>query len=356
MFVDIKSDRRARAGEESRSQSTLGAHWLRRLAIAGATAGLIGTVGATAFAADQVPGLSFKISASTTIYSGTTPPPQANEVMRGRGIAVNNHSRIEFLAYTPTPMDVTTDDYLIGADSGKTYILHTKSGNLSPANDVFGGPAVVALGRVMGGANIPLRGAGGGGNRGPRGGGGGPPGGGGGGFRGGRGRGRGSVGSGFLGQIQLLDVGFKVEKLGAGDAIDGKPTQHYRITSDYRVVWADQSFPAHAVTEIWTTTLPGQIPNPFEPFIVADQSSDGPLIEYALKLRAARAQMEGTPIKVITTTAFSNIHDIVGFQSFVGDDPSVNTLTVVQQTQITGIQPADVDPKLVTVPDQNPPA
>jgi hypothetical protein len=274
--------------------------------------------------------------------------------MRGRGIAVNNHSRIEFLAFTPTPMDVTTDDYLIGADSGKTYILHTKSGNISPANDVFGGPAVVALGRVMGGANIALRGGGpgggGGGNRGPRGGGGG-----GGGFRGGRGgRGRGSVGQGFLNQIQLLDVSFKVEKLGAGDAIDGKPTQHYRITSDYRVVWADQNFPAHAVTEIWTTPLATQVPNPFEPFIVADQSADGPLIEYALKLRAARAQIEGTPIKVVTTTTFSNIHDIIGFQSFVGDDASVNTLTVEQQTQITGIQPADVDPKLVTVPDQSP--
>lgn len=328
----------------------VGRHWLRRLTVGVATAGLIGTLGASAPGADSVPGLSFKISASTLIYAGKTPPAQDNEVMRGRGIAVNNHSRIEFLAYTPTPMDVTTDDYLIGSDSGKTYILHTKSGNISPANDVFGGPAVVALGRVMGGANLAFRGGAGGGGGGAnrRGGGGG------GGFRGGRGRGRGSVGQGFLNQIQLLDVSFKVEKLGAGDAMDGKPTQHYKVTSDYRVVWADQSFPAHAETEIWTTSLASQIPNPFEPFVVADQSSDGPLIEYALKLRATRAQIEGTPIKVVTTTTLSNIHDIIGFQSFVGDDPSVNTLTIVQRTQITGIQPADVDPKLVTVPDQSP--
>ena len=186
-----------------------------------------------------------------------------------------------------------------------------------------------------------FRGRGGGG-----GGGGGNPG------RGGRGRGRGSVGQGFLNQINLLDVSFKVEKLGADSAIDGRPTQHYRITSDYRVVWSDQAFPAHAVTEIWTIAgLPTQIPNPFEPLIVADQSTDGPLIEYALKLRAARSQIEGTPIKVVTTTTLANIRDIVGLQSFVADDPTVDKLTIVQQTQITNIQPADVDPKQLDVPD-----
>jgi hypothetical protein len=160
------------------------------------------------------------------------------------------------------------------------------------------------------------------------------------------------VGQGFLNQLQLLDVNFKIEKLGAGDAIDGRPTQHYKITSDYRVVWGDQPFPAHADTEIWTTSLPTQIPNPFEPLIVADQSTDGPLIEYSLKLRAIRAQLEGTPIKVVTTTTFSNIQDVVGLRSFIGNDPTLTTLTVVQQTQITNIQPAEVDPKIFLVNEE----
>jgi hypothetical protein len=44
------------------------------------------------------PGLSFKVSATTRIYGGDTPRGQDDEVMRGRGIAANNHSRIEFLA------------------------------------------------------------------------------------------------------------------------------------------------------------------------------------------------------------------------------------------------------------------
>jgi len=69
------------------------------------------------------------------------------------------------------------------------------------------------------------------------------------------------------------------------------------------------------------------------------------------KLRSARAQIEGTPIKVVTTTTLGNIRDIVGFQSFVADDPTVDKLTIVQQTQITNIQNADVDPKQLEVPD-----
>jgi hypothetical protein len=311
------------------------------------------------------PGLSFRLSSQVRIFPGDTPRGQDDEVMRGRGIALNNRSRLEFLAYTPLPSNLTTDDYLVALDSGKVFINHSGSQTFAPANDTFGGPAVVALGRVLGGGRggrggPPGGGAGGaanggggggGGRAGGRGGGGGGGGGGGANPGRGRGRGRGSVGQGFLSQISLLDVSFTVEKLGADSAIEGRPTQHYRVTSDYRVVWSDQGFPAHAVTEIWTTPLPTLIPNPFEPFIVADQSTDGPLIEYALKLRAARSQIEGTPIKVVTTTTLGNIRDIVGFQSFVADDPTVDKLTIVQQTQITNIQNAEVDPKQLEVPD-----
>jgi hypothetical protein len=335
------------------------------LALFGATALLASLAGFTSLRR-FAPGLSFRVSSQVRIYPGDTPRGQDDEVMRGRGIAINNHSRVEFLAYTPLPTNVTTDDYLVSLDSGKVFINHSASQTFAPANDTFGGPAVVALGRVLGGGR---GGRGGGANGDPNGGGGGAGRGAGGGGRGGfggrggggggnpgaagrgRGRGRGSVGQGFLSQISLLDVSFKVEKLGADSVIEGHPTQHYRITSDYRVVWSDQGFPAHAVTDVWTTSLPTLIPNPFEPLIVADQSTDGPLIEYALKLRSARAQIEGTPIKVVTTTTLGNIRDIVGFQSFVADDPTVDKLTIVQQTQITNIQSADVDPKQLEVPD-----
>ena len=342
---------------------------LPRRALSRRVAGIVGValaVGTLAFtrpAGDLVaPGLAFRISASTKVYPGDTPRAQDDEVMRGRGVAVNNQSRIELLAYTPTPPDLTTDDFLFGLDSGKVVVEHVASKNYTPANDVFNGPGVVALSRVMAGSGrfaAAFAGAGGGdaagGANGGRAGGGGRRGGGapGGGFggRGGRRGGRGGVGQGFLRQLELLDVSFNVEKLGAGDAIDGRATQHYRVTADYRVLWGDQALPAHAVTELWTTALPTKIPNPFEPLIVADRSTDGPLIEYALKLRAARAQIEGVPIKAVTTTTLTGVHDIVGFQGLVGSDPKVDKLTIVQQTQITNITASDVDPELVKVPN-----
>jgi len=324
---------------------------------------VIATTAATRPVPLFVPGLAFRVSSSTKVYGGDTPRGQDDEVMRGRGVAANNHARIEFLAFTPAPQGVTTDDYVIAVDSGKAFVYHANSQQYTPANDMFGGPAVIALGRVLGGGGrggFPgggdPNGAGGGGGgavRGGRGGGrGGPPGGGGPGGRGpGRGRGRGGVGAGFLDQLDLLDVTFKVEKLGAGEVIDTRPTQHYRVTADYRVLWGGQSIPAHQVTELWTASLPMNIPNPFEPLIVADQSTDGPLIEYALKLRAARREVEGTPVKVVTTTTFTNVREVVGFQNYVANDPTIDKVTVVQQTALTGIQPTDVDPKLVTVPD-----
>ena len=322
---------------------------------------VVASTGAFVSATRLVPGISFRISAVTRIYPGDTPRGQDDEVMRGRGIAANNRSRIEFLAYTPAPQGLTTDDFLVAVDSGKVFIQHAKDQTFTPANDRFNGPAVVALARVMGGGGRGVgRGgdaadAGGGGDRGARGGfgrggGGGPPGG-----RAGRGRGRGGLGQGFLSQLQLLNVDFKLEKLGADEPIDSRPTQHYRVTTDYRIVWGDQVIPAHAVTDMWTAHLPVNVPNPFEPLIVADQSADGPLIEYALKLRAVRAQIEGTPIKVVTTTTLSGVQGIVGFQGFVGNDPTIDKLTVVQQTQITNVQPTDVDPKMLEVPNPGAP-
>jgi hypothetical protein len=335
--------------------------------------GLLATTAATV--PDRFdPGVSFRISTATKVYPGDTPRPQDDEVMRGRGTAVNGRARIEFLTFTPAPQGMTTDDFLIAADSGHSFVLHTATQKFTSADDMFGGPAVVALGRVMGGGRGGAFGgagggdaagagaAGGGGGGGGRGRGGAPGGfrggrggagggGGAGGARGGRGGRRGGVGTGFLSQVDLLDVTFKLEKLGAGDPIDGKPTQHVRITADYRILWGDQSLPAHAVTDMFTMMTPTTIPNPFEPLVVADQSTDGPLVEYALKLRAIRRQLEGTPVKVTTTTTIGDVKDVPGLSSMLGNEPTTDHITVVQSTQITNIAPADVDPKKMVVTD-----
>ena len=115
--------------------------------------------------------------------------------------------------------------------------------------------------------------------------------------------------------------------------------------------YVDAQLDASRVTQVSKIEIVPRVHSTYYPSDTADQSTDGPLVEYALKLRAIRAQIEGTPIKVITNTALSGIHDIVGFQSYVGNDPTIDVLHIVQQTQITNVQAADVDPKLLVVPD-----
>jgi len=317
-------------------------------------------IGASMPGRETVPGLSFRISSSTRISVGENASGQDDQIMRGRGIAARNHARIELLAMTPLPDGVTLNDFILALDSGVVYVLHTNSRNYTLGSDMFGGPGIVALARSGGGGRGAGRAgvdstAGGGGGRAARGGRGGASGGGGGGAgfpgRGGRGRGRGGISRGFLDQTQLRDVKFEIEKLGAGDTIDGRPTQHYRINADYRIVWGGQVVDAHAVTELWSAALPTMIPNPFEPLSAVETAPDGPLLEYILKLTRIRNQVEGVPIKVTTTTTLSGLDNVVGLPGLSTDDPARSTMRITQTTAITSIKETDVDEKQLVIPE-----
>jgi hypothetical protein len=304
-----------------------------------------------ALAAQAVQGLSFSISSSTRVSIGETVGRADDQIIRGRGVATGKHARIELLVLSPLPDNMTLDDYLLALDSGRVVVVRPASENYMEASEMFGGPGVSALGRLAAGG----RGFGGGG-RGGRGGFAGARGGGGGGggARGGRGRGGARGGArGFLEQVNVRDVKFEIEKLGAGDPIDGRPSRHYKITADYRMVWGNQGSDAHAVTEIWSVDLPVQIPNPFEPLTTVETVSDSPLFEYALKLARFRSQVEGAPVKVVTTTTLTGVEQLAGLPGFgVGGDGATGptTLQIVQQTTISSIKPADVDPSQLMIP------
>jgi hypothetical protein len=344
----------------------------RRIGFIGGLTGLAALVAGSRPFARATPGLSFRISSSTRLSMGENAggTGQDNEIMRGRGVAIGNRMRIELLAMSPLPDGVTLNDFIFALDSGRVVVLHSNNQTVTPANDLFGGPAIVALARGGGGGRGfgdggPGGGGGGGraaGGRGDRGGGGGGGIGGGRAGRGGRGPGRG-FGRGILGQIQLRDVNFTIEKLGAGEQIDGRDTKHYRVTSDYKIAWSDQVIDAHAVTEIWSAALSVPIANPFEPLPVYEPEPDGPMIEYAAKLTRIRSQVEGVPIKVVTTTTLKGLQNVPGLRGRGGagggggeatggteaDDPR-GVMTVVQTTAITGIKETDVDEKLFVLP------
>jgi hypothetical protein len=339
----------------------------RRVGGIGGAIGIIALLAAGKPTTGTVPGLSFRISSSTRLSRGEGGSGnQDNEIMRGRGIAAGNRMRIELLAMSPLPDGVTLNDFIFALDSGRVVVLHTNNQTVTPANDLFGGPAIVALARTGGGGRGFGGGeAGGGGGGGDRGGGGGgrafggrgDRGGGGGPGRAGRaGRGRGGFGRGLLSQIQLRDVNFTIEKLGAGEAIEGRETKHYRITADYKVAWSDQVLDAHAVTEIWSTVLPVALANPFEPLPVYEPEPDGPMIEYAAKLARIRSQVEGVPIKVVTTTTITGLQNVAGLRgaapgASADSVPQPGVVKIVQQTAITGIKDGDVDEKLLTLPN-----
>jgi hypothetical protein len=294
---------------------------------------------------------------------------QDNEIMRGRGIAAGNRVRIELLAMTPLPPGVTLDDFIFVLDSGRVAVLHAKTQTVTPANDLFGGPAIVAIarsgggrgGRGPGGGDGAGGGGGGGGGggagraggRGDRGGGGG--GGAIGGGRAGRGRGRG-FSRGMLDQVQVRDVTFAIEKLGAGEPMEGRETKHYKITADYTLVWSGQAVDAHAVTEIWSTPLPIDITNPFEPLTAYEPADDGPMIEYVAKLARIRSQVEGVPIKVVTSTTLTGLQNVFAAPDAANAETEAprGVVKVVQTTGISGIKETDVDEKLLMAADGKP--
>src|SRR5690348_5280416 len=109
---------------------------MHRMISAVAAVGLLGVVAAARPASDERldPGVSFRISSTTRVYAGDTPRGQDAEVMRGRGVAVDGRARIEFLAFTPAPSGVTTDDFVITGDSGHVFVLHAADQRYTPSD------------------------------------------------------------------------------------------------------------------------------------------------------------------------------------------------------------------------------
>ena len=310
-----------------------------------------------------VPGLSFRLNASVRVGAGETAPDQASFVVRGRGVAANNMAHIELLTISPQPDNYTLDDYIVARDSNRAFLIHPSKKSYSDVSETYAGPALAVVSASAGGG----RGAGGRGAGRP--GGGGPPGGGfggRGGAGGGRGggnaaggnragggrRGRGTSIAGWYGDLQMRNVSLKLDTLGAGEAIEGRATQHYKFTADYDNEWGGQQIHTHAVSEVWTTNLTTNIPNPFDPTSSGPPATEGPHLEYTLRLMIAKRKMDGTPIKVVTTTTVSGLDQVDGVPGLpTGGDPPVKMATIVQTTEITNIKEAQVDDAQLVIPD-----
>ena len=138
----------------------------------------------------------------------------------------------------------------------------------------------------------------------------------------------------LLAQASLSGVSVNVESLGAGEVMQGYPTQKYRVTSQYGLAIMGQSMNTYTTQEMWIAQLPSLVSTPFDGSIPASMSN-GPMKELFEKTLAARKGLgAGTPLKTITTANITGPMNVTTTQTF----------------EMYDIKTVDVDPALMKLP------
>lgn len=136
-------------------------------------------------------------------------------------------------------------------------------------------------------------------------------------------------------QLTFSNVAVNFEKLGAGEAIEGRATEKFKVTMSYTMNIMGQSIPSTVVTELWTAKLPVKIANPFSPGGAALKGLNGPMADMMGQMAAAMAKVEGVPLKTVAVTSLS-----AGGQQ----------ISITQTTTMTDIKEIDVDMSAFAVP------
>lgn len=138
----------------------------------------------------------------------------------------------------------------------------------------------------------------------------------------------------LLSQAAFSNVSVNVEPLGAGDAIQGFPTQRYRITTQYGLSIMGQFLNTSTVQEMWTAQLPTAVATPFDGAIPASMAT-GPMKELFDKTAVARKALgTATPIKAVTTSNITGPMNV----------------TTVQTLEMFDIKQVNVDEAMLKLP------
>jgi hypothetical protein len=227
------------------------------------------------------PGLTYKVRMTMTM----PPMPGMNAgdlIIVGHGVAANGRSRIDIDSGGGGPMaPFGPGDYILSLDSGRTVIV-------MPATKSY------IDGFTMGGGMPPE----------------------------------------IMAQASLSGVSVNVEKLGAGETIDGRATEKFRLTSQYTLSIMGNSIGMGSEAEILTAQLPTKISNAFGGGLPKAMAT-GPFSELYTKMLDAQKQMPGTALRV------NNVMTITGPMS----------MNMSQTMQILDVKNADIDEKQFQVPD-----
>jgi hypothetical protein len=237
-----------------------------------------GAIGAKPF----TPGMSYRISLVTSMPS--MPGMNAGDmVITGRGISVGSRSRVDMdTVRSGQPLPLSPGDYILMLDSGRVVAVN-------PLAKTYIDGFSLAVGSL-------------------------PP--------------------EVMAQASLSNVSVTVEKLGAGDQIEGRPTDRYRMTAQYTLSIMGQTMTMANESQISAAQLAAPVTTPFSGGLPKSMAS-GSFAELYTKMIEAQKQVGGTPVKVTTTTSISG----------------PMTMSLSQTMQITDIKPTDVDEKLFQIPD-----
>jgi hypothetical protein len=336
---------------------------LNRERIARGSAILVAAVSAAGLIAASTPntpvkGVSYRVRTQTAMPTAGGPGGGGgDQPAGGRGFGggggqlvridmAGNRAKVEFQLGAP-PGSSITDYFLMIVDSNKVYRVNPDSQTYADAvlggMGMFGGRGTRGGGAAFGGRGGGTRGnrSGGGGGGNPGRGGGDNPG------RGGR--------SGFVNPMQILQdliitsVKVQTEDLGAGEAIENRPTHHYMITGDYEFKLYGQPRTAKTTTEVWTIDFPAAIVDPFEtPTVAGDSLSYAGI---AARLAAEEKKVPGVHVKSVTTQTIP-LSMAGGAEGEVSASGEVaQTVSIVRTTTITALKEVEIDDATLSIPE-----
>lgn len=226
------------------------------------------------------PGLTYRVRMVVTPPEIPGMPPQSATVITGKGVSIGTQSRLD-IDTVSGQIPLTVGDYMLTLDSGKMFMVSPSSKSFSE-----GLPGMAAL----------------------------PP--------------------EVLAQASVTNVNVTTEKLGAGETMQGFPTEKVRMTVTYSLAIMGTAMNTMTTAEMWVAKLPANVSTPFDGAL-PKELSQGPMKELAEKSMAARKTIEGTPLKTITTSQISG----------------PMTVTTVTTLELLDVKQGDVDPSLLKVPD-----
>ena len=318
--------------------------------IAGALLVAAGAAGLIAAAKPPIPvkGISYRVRTQTQMPNmgggggdegGRGPGGFGGAGQLVRVDMAGTRAKVEFQLGAP-PGSSLTDYFLMVLDSNRVY-------RVSPDSQTYADAFLGGMG-MFGGGRRGGFGGGDGGGRGGRGGRGNPGGGGGGDNPGRGGRGGGVNPMQVIQDLVVTGMKVQTEDLGAGEAIETRPTHRYRITADYEFKLYGQPRTAKTTTEVWAVDFPQKVVDPFE-----GPSTAGDSLSYAgisARLVAEQKKIPGVHVKTVTTQTIP-LSVMAGAEADVNAAGQVaQTVSIVRTTTITALKETDVDETLLSIP------